>query len=292
MSEIRIRLQDVYGKPLDDTVDLVVVAHRTGRAAARVTGKPGTRVIRVPDLAPGEVYLVKVFPSRHRAVVHFVHTGAGARTELELVCPADPDRVHSIVAPPYAALSARARVLLEASVLEHPPRDTSGEALYGSPQLSDVQKAGLLNLLAKMAHTPLPDGSTVLDHVESLYRIRGDRVFANVALALRDLMRTGVDAQLFRLVSGSLHKPDPAFRLVDSYKTPESYGNLQVTFFASVAPPLRFTADIDIDDAQGIGHIFQVIGHHVTGAQTSPYDIHEILVRHQFLDPGYQLVLA
>lgn len=292
MSEIRIRLLDVYGEPLADTVDVAVVAHRTGRPAARVTDKPGSRPIRVPDLAPNEVHLVKVYPSRHRAVVHFVRTSAGPRTDLEIVCPADPDRVQSIASPPYAALGARARVLLEASVLEHPPREASGEALYVSPQLSDVQRAGLLNLLAKMEHTPLPDGSNVLDHVESLYRIRGDRLFANVALALRDLVRSGVDAQLFRLVDGALHKPDPAFRLVDSYKTPEPYGNLQVTFFASLAPPLRYTADIDIDDAQGIGHIFQVIEHHVTGSRTSPYDIHEILVRHQLLDPGYRLVLA
>lgn len=292
MSEIRIRLLDVYGEPLDDTVDVVVVAHRTGRAVARATDKPAGRVIRVPDLAPAEVHLVKVYPSRHRAVVQFVQTRAQARTDLEIVCPADASRVHAIEAPPYAALDARARAVLEASRLEHPPTNVSGQALYDSPELSDVQRAGLLNLLAKMRHAPLPGGGVVLDHVESLYRVRGDRVFAHVAVALRDLVRTGVDAQLFRPVDGSLHKPDPAFALVDSYKTPEPYGNLQVTFFASLAPPLRFTADLDIDDAAGITHIFQVIEHKVTGSDTSPYDIHEILIRHQLLDPGYRLVLA
>jgi hypothetical protein len=229
---------------------------------------------------------------RHRAVAHFLQTGAGPRTELDIVCPADPRRVHAVVFPSYRTLGARARAVLEASVLEHPPRGVSGEALYTSPELADAPRAGLLNLLAKMGATPLPDGSTVLDHVDSLYRVRGDRVFANVALALRDLVKTGVDARLFRPVDGALHKPDPAFRLVDSYKTPEPYGNLQVTFFASLAPPLRFTADIDIDDAQGIRHIFQVIEHTLTDSTTSPYDIHQILVHHQFLDPGYELVLT
>jgi hypothetical protein len=292
MADLRLRLLDVYRDPLDDTVDVQITAQRTGRSVARVVDKRATRVIRVPDLAPGEVHLVRVFPSRHRAVAHFVRTDAGLRTDLEIVCPADPRRVHSIVAPPYGALGTTARAVLEASALEHPPRDVSGEALYDSPELSTAQRAGLLNLLAKMQHTPLPDGSTVLDHVESLYRVRGDRVFANVGLALRDLVRTGVDAQLFRRVDGALHKPDPAFRLVDSYKTPEPYGNLQVTFFASLGAPLRYTADIDIDDARGIAHIFQVIDHHLTGSQTSPFDIHEILVQHQHLDPGYELVLA
>lgn len=292
MSELRVRLLDVYRQPLDDVVDVTVTAHRTGRQAGRAMGQPGTRTIRVAKVAPGEVYLVQVHPTRHRAVAHFIQMGAGPRTELELVCPVDARRVLSIVPPPFRKLAPRARAILEASVLEHPPRNLSGEALYVSPELSDVQRAGLLNLLAKMGRTPLPDGSTVLDHVESLYRVRGDRVFANVAVALRDLVKTGVDAQLFRPVDGALHKPDPAFRLVDSYKTPEAYGNLQVTFFASLAPPLRFTADIDIDDAQGIRHIFQVVEHHLTGSGTSPYDIHQILVHHQFLDPGYELVLS
>lgn len=292
MSDLRVRLLDVYREPLDDTVDLTVSAHRTGRLAGSVMGRPGNRIVRVRDLVSADVYLVKVYPARHRAVAHFVQIGAGARTDLEIVCPVDPRRVQSIASPPFEALPARARAILEASALEHPPRHASGAALYDSAELSAVQKAGLLNLLAKMGHTPLPDGSTVLDHVESLYRVRGDRLFANVALALRDLVRTGVDAQLFKRVDGSLHKPDPAFRLVDSYKTPEPYGNLQVTFFASIDPPLRFTADIDIDDAQGIGHIFQVLEHTIAGTTTSPYDIHQILVHHQYLDPGYRLVLA
>jgi hypothetical protein len=106
------------------------------------------------------------------------------------------------------------------------------------------------------------------------------------------LVKTGAAAQLFNRVDGSLHKPDVDFQLVDSYKTADPYGNLQITFFASLNPPLRFTGDIDIDDAAGIGHIFQVIEHAVKKTVTNPYDIHEILVYHQFLDPRYQLVLT
>lgn len=292
MSELVVRLRDVYRKPLADTVDVTVTAHRTGRLVGQATDKPGTATIRIPDLVPTEVYVVRAFPSRHRAVGQFVQMGGKARTEVELICPADPKRVLSIVPPPYAALTARARAILQASTLEHPPLNASGKLLYDSAELGFVQRAGLLNLLAKMQNTPLPDGSTVLDHVDSFYRVRGDRVFANVALALRDLVRTGVASQLFDVVDGSLHKADPDFRLVDSYKTPDPYGNLQITFFASLNPPLKFTADIDIDDAQGIGHVFQVVEHTIAKTMTNPFDIHEILIAHQFLDPGYELVLT
>jgi hypothetical protein len=63
----------------------------------------------------------------------------------------------------------------------------------------------------------------------------------------------------------------------------------QVTFFSNPAT-LDFKADIDIDDAAGLEHAFQVIGHLITDGDTNPYDIHEILVYRQLLDPGYTLV--
>jgi hypothetical protein len=193
-----------------------------------------------------------------------------------------------MVAPPWSALPTRAQQALESSRLDHAPLNVSGQALYEA--LDDLPRAGLLNLVAKMGATTLLDGSTVLDHAQSFYRVRGDRVFANVAKGLRDLVRTAVDAHRFDSVDASLHQPPDRFRLVDSYKTvPDKYGNLQVTFFASVATPLTFRADIDVDDAAGIEHVFQVLGHWITGEGTHPYDIHEILLAHQGLDPGYRL---
>jgi hypothetical protein len=140
-----------------------------------------------------------------------------------------------------------------------------------------------------MGRTLLADGSTVLAHVNSVYRLRADRVFANVSLALRDLVKNSVPAQLFHEASDALHTPPPGFERKGSYKTGDPYGGLQVTFFSN-ASTLELRADIDIDDAAGIQHLFQVIGHTVSGSDTNPYDIHEILVYHQFLDPGYQLV--
>jgi hypothetical protein len=292
VSVLFIRLLDVYRKPLDDTVDLVVSSHQTGRVVGQVTDAKASALIKIPGLTALETYVVRVFPSRHRPVGQFVRGRPGKRTDAELVCPVDPKRVLGIAPPAYGSLPEKARAILEATSLEHPPLNVSGRALYESDELSDVSKAGLLNLLAKMGQTPLPDGGKVLDHVDSLYRIRGDRVFAHVGKALRDLVKTGAGAHLFGLVDGSLHHPDPDFIRLDSYKTPEPYGNLHITFFASLSPPLRLTADIDIDDAGGIAHLFQVLEHTITNTDTSPFDIHEILLQHQFLDPGYRLVLA
>lgn len=289
MSDLLIRLRDASRLPLEDTVDVSVLSPRSGAIVRQKKDHQGTKSLRMTGLTPGDPYIVRVRPVRHRPVQLFVRAPPDGSEPVELFCPVDPTRVTDVSFPAYADLPAPARQVLEATRLQHPPGGVSGEALYASAELDRVPKAGLLNLLAKMARTPLPGGSSVLEHVDSLYRLRGDRVFANVSTALRDLVRTGVGAQMFRLVSGSLHKPDAGFELVDSYKTPEPYGNLQVTFFAG-ANPLRFTADIDIDDAAGIAHVFQVVEHAVTAGVTHPYDIHEILVFHQLLDPGYRLL--
>jgi len=48
--------------------------------------------------------------------------------------------------------------------------------------------------------------------------------------------------------------------------------------------------DMDIDDAGGFDHVFQVIGNVFSGG-THPYNIHQILIASQELDPLYQLVI-
>ncbi len=255
VSDLVIRLLDVYRKPLDDTA----------------------------------AYLIRIFPMRHRPVQQFVRAPVAGNDSVEMFCPVDPERVIDVTFPTYAKLPDRAKAILAATHLEHPPTNVGGQALYDSAELDKVPKAGLLNIVKKMARTPLTDGRTVLDHVTSLYRIRGDRVFASVATAMRDLVKTGVGAQIFRQVPASLHTPPPGFQDAGSYKTLDPYGNLQVTFFSNPTT-LELKADIDIDDADGIQHAFQVVEHTITGGDTNPYDIHEILIYHQFLDPGYRLV--
>jgi hypothetical protein len=284
-SSLTMAFLDAYGQPLDDRVDVVVRSQALNRTIFERKNLDGTKPLTLAGLSPLEVCAVQVFPVRHRPVSHFLRPSPQT---APLPCPVDPERVKRVEAPVYDDLPSRAHAILQASQLEHPP-NLGGEALYRA--LEDIPRAGLLNLLAKMAATRLLDGSAVSDHVSSLYRVRGDRVFANVTNALRDLVRTAVDARRFAKVDGSLHRPDDGFTLVDSYKTiPDKYGNLQVTFFASLDPPLRFKADIDIDDAQGIEHVFQVLSHWITGEGTHPYDIHQILLTYQGLDPGYRLL--
>ena len=105
-----------------------------------------------------------------------------------------------------------------------------------------------------------------------------------VLLSGRSETKNSAAAGLFHKVSGSLHTPPPGFQPAESFKTSDKYGNLQLTFFTNGE---KFKADIDIDDAGGLEHVFQVLRNKLSGKPTHPYNIHEVLVAHQHLDPGY-----
>jgi hypothetical protein len=294
MSVLHVRVFDADRKPLTGLVDVKVVDGRN-EAVAEVRDARGGSVIKVDGLAAGTRHHVRVFPARHRPVGQLVVPAEGPPTNVHLFCPIDPDRARATFLP-YDALPEALRHVLDRSTLEVDltprgpavPMSVTGEATYAS--LTDLQKAGLLNLFCKMCATPV--GSASAWHfVQDIYRARGDRIFANVAIDFRDHVKTAVAAGLFDEVSGALHDPGAGFTQAGSFKTGESFGNLQLTFFASRDTPLRFRIDADIDDANGVGHVFQVLRNKVKDRETHPFDIHQVLTFHHLLRPSYELAV-
>jgi hypothetical protein len=161
----------------------------------------------------------------------------------------------------------------------------SGPDLYSA--LPPLSRAGLLNILAKSRRTRLSNTRPVLSYFESLVEIRGDRFYVQTPHELREETKNSALAELFFEVNATLHRTKPGFSLAGSWKTPDNYGNLQLTFSTDGT---NWMADVDIDDAAGIAHVFQVLRNAFTGP-THPYDIHQILIHHQELDPDYRFVL-
>ena len=296
MATLVLQFNNANREPLDDVVDVDVTAVQTDTTVTRIKDLSGKKKVRVNNLNPGQPYRVRVFPMRHRPVGQFALAPGGEAPEnVVLFCPVQPERVQQPVFPAYTALDGVLRTILERSTLEHEPGAviappavgaTPGAILFNG--LDKLPKAGLLNLFCKMRHTPL-GGLTCWDFVTDAYRLRGDRIFANVTVDFRDRVKSAVAGGTFHAVDQSLHKPGPGFAAAGSFKTQDLYGNLQLTFFSSVDAPLRFQVDADIDDAAGIEHAFQVLGHALTGGETHPYDIHEILTFYQRLNVGYDL---
>ncbi|HJS75604.1 MAG TPA: hypothetical protein VJ921_15025 [Vicinamibacteria bacterium] len=285
---LRIRFRNVYGEAPDDHADVHVIDVRTESLAGRRTNHRTPSTLAFTAVDPGVAYKVKIYPLKHRPVSHVVRVDKSGKGALDAVLPIHPDHVMGTTFPDYDQLDAELKIVLERGGIED--HSQKGKALYDG--LGPLMKAGLLNVWTKMGHTLLPEGLAASNYVESFYRVRGDRFFANVSRSFRDVVKTATAAGLFESVDGSLHTPPDGFGPAGSFKSKDGYGNLQLTFFSSASTPLAFKLDADIDDANGIEHVFQVLDHWITDSETHPYDIHQILMKHQGLDPAYQIRTA
>jgi hypothetical protein len=288
---LTLDLFDVYGNRLKDKVDISLRHTVLMSVSYQLKSRDASKQISLKgiDFTQGGRYELFISTLKHNTVHQFVQVSQDKETKLTLMFPVRPSKVIGINAPPYNALADNLKGVLQNSEIEG-FAGIHGADIYHA--LDDVRKAGLLNIYAKMRDTTFknPEPRNVFSYVLALTRLRGDRFFAKVQKELRDEVKNSQASNLFHPVFGGLHTPPPGYVLVDSYKTIEKYGNLQLTFFNN-PQSLEFITDVDIDDAQGIEHFFQVIDHAVTGNQTNPYDVHEILLGYQKIDPNYTLVL-
>lgn len=287
--KLQLELIDVHGKFLNERVDVTLrhqVLSDTKKASTSAAQK---FTITNLHAAPQGLYRVEIDPPSYLPVSQFVNIKASGTTDLQVVFPVDPKKIKRVDFVKYADLSADARKLLDNSAKVSSHEGKVGKTLYDA--LDDLRRAGLLNILAKTGATPLSNGKTVLPYIHELRELRGDRFFSVVSLELREETKHSVGDGLFHEVSGSLHNL-PAqfsgFKSAGSFKTEDRYGNLQLTFFTKGE---ECVADIDIDDAAGLRHVFQVIHNALPGNSTHPYAIRDILIAHQKLDPRYTFVV-
>ena len=284
---LKLIFQDVRGNRLNERVD-VILKHQVLADQRIAKGVAGDKANLIKDLqsAPQGVYRILVDPPSYLAVSQFVNIKSGSQTDLTLTFPVDPKKIKSVTFPAYASLPVHARELLEASGSVSSFEGTSGEALYES--LDSLRRAGFLNIITKAASTIFPGGRSVLDCFTELRKVLGDRLFVVVSKDLKAETENSVAEDLFRPVDSSLHTPPAGFTSAGSYKSEDRYGNLQLTFFVCGDDCI---VDVDIDDAAGLAHVFQVARNELTGRPTHPYDIREILIRFQGIDPGYTFVV-
>jgi len=287
-----LRVLDVYGAPIQEKVD-VFLKNQT------LSDAPAFRdldVSQAPQLIglnvfPNGRYRIEVDGLSYHTVSRFVQIPPDGNGEVTITLPVNPKKILRVDFPDYesATIPDDARSLLERSpnVLNFP--NLTGAELYHA--LDDIRKAGFLNLVAKANRTVIAgeqeNPRSVLSYIQEVSELRGDRFFAFVPTELRSATINSMHSELFHEVNEVLHTPPPGFSPDRSFKTLDHYGNLQLSFFSS---DNGYAVDMDIDDAQGFEHIFQVVGNFF-GGPTNPYNIHEILIATQELDPGYKLVV-
>jgi hypothetical protein len=281
MAKLTVAVQNAAREPLPDLMDILLV--RDGSVVGAKHDVDGATVVEF-KINPGQPYALRVFPARHRPVSRFVFSAGGAGQDVTLFAPIHPDRVLAVEFPDYADLPIELKNVLKRATIEGIPE--KGKQLYDL--LEKEPKAGLLNLFTKMVHTPLPAIGSAWSFVGTLYRLRPDRIFFDALSGYRDALKAAVVAKSFKDADDSLHTPPENFERAGSFKSEDSHGNLQVSFFSGPGQPPAFKVDADIDESDGIGHAFEVIRNHITGGHTHPYDVHQILTHH-FVAPPYTL---
>jgi hypothetical protein len=284
---LKLQLLDAFDEPIQEAA-VVMFRHLRLDEVLKATSEAG-RPLAVKGLrgAPNGLYRVEADPACYLASSRFVDMAGDGTTDVVMHFAVDPTKVTKVKFPAFKALATDAQKVLKSSKKVTGFEGLSGQGLYN--KLDDIRRAGLLNIVTKCGATLLSGGRTVLSFIEELRDLRGDRFFCAVAQQLRDEVKQAALEGRFDVVSGALHRPPDGTEPAGSFKSRDDYGNLQLTFFAGAN---GWVADIDIDDANGLGHVFQVLRNELTGRPTHPYDIQQILRRHQQLDTGYRLGFA
>lgn len=283
---LELDIVDVHGMPLTEPVT-ISLRHRTLHEQRRAANVEAGRTIAISELRrePQGLYILEVSAPSYRPVQRFVTIPASGSRRETVILPIRADRAKPLF-PDFDHLDDRLKGILTRSNKVKGHEGKTGRELYAA--LSDEARAGLLNISKKSLATEFRNGGDLLPHLV-LIDIFGDRCFVEVPRSLIEQMPHLVDGNAFHSVNGALHAAPSGFSPAGSFKTDDAFGNLQLTFFESGE---RCRADVDIDDAAGLGHVFQVARNHITGSPTHPYNIHQILMAHQHLDPGYRLVPA
>jgi len=294
---VKLQLVDVLGLPLDDRTIIIDVfsLDNSIHSQATVLLNGQTNVsIQLQDCPLG-VYRFQLSPTNYQVVQFFLTLPPGGTIERDkpVVFPVDPAQVIGIAAPPFGNLPGKLEDFLTSAMIQAadgsiPPNQAPievGEDLYNA--LPPKLKAALLNLFLKSMNTKLDDRTTCFDHLHVLRELDQDRLFATCDAALLEEV---MDSHQFNSVDFSLHKNILGYTRFASYKTLDREGNLQLTFSRKGATGNDYLVDMDIDEAQGIAHAFEVIQNVFTG-KTNPYNVREILMATQGLRPLYTFEL-
>lgn len=243
----------------------------------------------------GTLYRVSVTTKHFKPYAFFQRIDATDKnkpSESPIRLVVDAKQVKDIKGPSFAELPASFRRGLEnAAMMALASEDADlvgkqGDALYEA--MGPLRRACLLNLVAKATHA---SSGRVSRMVQAPTVLRQDRCFAHVD---GEMLKFLCDSDLYKSAPATLHPPPPGFECVQSFKTKDAHANLQVTLMRNVASD-ALLADIDIDEASGIEHGFEVIRNKVGNGRTNPFLVRELLLLADFkspIDPGYDFVLT
>lgn len=289
-ADVTVNLKDVHGQTITDEVEITFYNQKVQSLNLRFNVKFKGAPAVLPGVPAFPTGLAEVFikPKRYRYKSIFMNVMGGQENSINEDLFVDPDKARPTLMD-FDDLKAKLYGTDLLRILEK-----SGIKKAKWDALDKKNRATVLNLSAKMFNDQLKNGNSLISNVESieqkmLDKNHRERIYAIVNGNLLGALRKFPER--YRSVSGSLHKFFDDWIAVsqqNSFKSRNNAGNIQFTFATN--PASGSLADIDLDDHTGIQHAADVIKHKITGANTNPYDLHQILVYFQGIDPGYRLL--
>jgi hypothetical protein len=281
-----VHLSDMSGELVRGRVDIDLkrVAGSPGAGGenmvVRVNGPVGALTITgiACQTGPGTMYEVRASTPHHRKYAFFqlIQENRDNTASDDVEFWVKPGEVKDIQAPAVSSLPAIAQTMLSKAGMivdrreDQELKDLSGLALY--QQMGALRRACFLNIVKKASDATTCDNC--LGGFADLLILRQDRLFARVVDGLPEQLRK---ASMFKSAPGALHEPPPGFsKPIESFKSRDPHANLQITFMKELATG-GLAADIDIDEASGIEHGFEVIRNAVFNNRTNPYLIREFM---------------
>jgi len=289
-ADVTVNLKDVYGQVITDEVEITFYNQKVQSLNLRFEVKfKGTPVV-LPGVPAFPTGVAEVFikPKRYRYKSIFINVIGGQDNSINEDLFVDPDKARPTLLD-FDDLNAKLygedllRILKDSGIKKAAWND-----------LDKRNRATVLNLSAKMFHDRMKNGDAVIKNIDSIVQKMLDknhreRIYAMANGSFLGALRKFPEQ--YRSVSGSLHHFFDDFTAVsqqNSFKSRDNAGNIQFTFATN--PAGASLADVDLDDHTGIQHAAEVLKHKITGADTNPYDIHQILIYFQGIDPGYRLL--
>jgi hypothetical protein len=289
-ADVTLNLKDVHGQPITDEVEVTFYNQKVQSFNIRFPVKLKGKSVVLQGVPAFPTGLAEVFikPKRYRYKSIFLNVIGGQENSINEDMFVDPDHARPTLMD-FDDLKAKLYGIDLLRILEK-----SGIKKAAWNDLDKRNRATVLNLSAKMFHDKLKNGDSLISNVEAitqklLDKNHRERIYATVNGNLLGALRKFPEQ--YRSVSGSLHKFFDDWIPVNqqnSFKSRNNAGNIQFTFATN--PANGSLADIDLDDHTGIKHAADVIKHKISGANTNPYDLHQVLVYFQGIDPGYRLL--
>ena len=289
-ADVTVNLKDVFGQVITDEVEITFYNQKVQSLNQRFTVKFKGTPVPLPGVPAFPTGLAEVFikPKKYRYKSIFINVIGGENNSINEDLFVDPDKARPTLMD-FDDLNAK---LYGADLLKILEKSGIKKAAWND--LDKRNRATVLNLSAKMFHDRLKNGDPLLKSVETIVqkildKNHRERIYATVNDKLLGTLRKFPEQ--YRSVSGSLHNFFDDWTPVsqqNSFKSRNNAGNIQFTFATN--PAGAFLSDIDLDDHTGIQHAADVLRHKITGANTNPYDLHQILIYFQGIDPGYRLL--